>query len=469
MADQPSKRAKKFQGAKGTRDFYPAEMARRRYIEQAWRRVSIRHGFDEIEGPTFEPSDLYAVKSGEGILGELFQAFSGKSPDEVEQVKATGRAPYALRPEFTPTLARMFADRAASLPKPTKWFAIPLHYRAERPQRGRLREFVQWNADVIGDETPAADAEVIAVAIELFRELGLTSAQLTVRLSNRDLVSEVLTHCGVAPENLAAALTLLDRRDRMAPEEFEKGCAAIALDSTAFIERLHGLQQRLNAALAAMEQGAAPPEFDNPSPAEINLLGLLHALAGHGVLKWCEFDFSIVRGLAYYTGVVFEITAQGERAIAGGGRYDKLIEMFGGPPTPAVGFGMGDVVLSLVLEEHGLMPDDAGLAARLGTRPDAFVFAVTGAEGDAAVVPLVAEFRRAGLHARRSYKATNKIDKLLKDAAACFARCAVIIDDGFATGTVAVKDLADGTQHIIKRSDLVEWVRQRRTAHESGA
>ncbi|MCC6908892.1 MAG: histidine--tRNA ligase [Phycisphaerales bacterium] len=464
MAEKEGKRGKKFQGPKGTRDFYPREMARRRYIERAWRKVAIRHGFDEIEGPTFESSDLYAVKSGEGILGELFQAFSGKSPEEVEQVKATGRAPYALRPEFTPTLARMFADRAASLPRPTKWFAIPLHYRAERPQRGRLREFLQWNVDVIGDDSPAADAEVIAAAIALFRELGLESKHLTVRLSNRDLVSEMLQSSGVAEADLQAALTLLDRRDRMPAEQFDASCAEIGLDSGAFIRGLDQVQSQMNEALAALESGRTIPPIDRSSPATAGLVALLSELAARAILRWCEFDFSIVRGLAYYTGTVFEITAQGQRAIAGGGRYDRLIEMFGGPPTPAVGFGMGDVVLSLVLEESGLMPDEEMLAEHLNTRPDAFVISTGGTECDAAVVPLVAELQRAGLHARRSYKSTSKVEKLLKDAASCFARTAIIIDDEYSAGTVSVKDFTDGRQHILKREELLAWIRQRRAA-----
>ncbi|MFI4856005.1 MAG: ATP phosphoribosyltransferase regulatory subunit, partial [Phycisphaerales bacterium JB065] len=135
---------------KGTRDFYPEDLLRRRYITEVWRAVSIRHGFEEIDGPTFEHSELYAVKSGEGILGELFQAFSGKAEDEREQVRETGNAPFALRPEFTPTLARMYAARAKQLPKPVRWFCVPNFFRAEKPQRGRLREFMQWNVDVIG-------------------------------------------------------------------------------------------------------------------------------------------------------------------------------------------------------------------------------------------------------------------------------------------------------------------------------
>lgn len=462
MASPGSIRPVRFQGPKGTRDFYPAEMARRRYIEQAWRTVSIRHGFDEIEGPTFESADLYAVKSGEAILGELFQAFSGKSPEEVEQVRSTGRAPYALRPEFTPTLARMFADRAASLPRPTKWFAIPIHYRAERPQRGRLREFLQWNADVIGEESPQADAEVIALAVGLFTELGLSGRHLTVRLSNRDLVSELLIESGVDDADLAAALTLLDRRDRMAAEEFARSCCQIGLDAAALAARLGEVQGEMNSALAAMENGGAMPPIARKSPAIGQLRGLIEALGAQGILKWCEFDFSIVRGLAYYTGTVFEVTAAGERAVAGGGRYDRLIASFGGPPTPAVGFGMGDVVLSLVLEEHGLMPEGERLAECLGTRPDAFVVSVGDESSDAAVAPLVAELRRAGLHARRSYKATKKIDKLLKDAAACWARFAVILDESWSAGRVQVKDLTDGTQHTIPRAELATWISDRR-------
>lgn len=163
MASSDSKAAKvdprSIGSPKGTRDFYPEDLLRRRYITEVWRAVSIRHGFEEIDGPTFEHSELYAVKSGEGILGELFQAFSGKAEDEREQVRETGNAPFALRPEFTPTLARMYAARAKQLPKPVRWFCVPNFFRAEKPQRGRLREFMQWNVDVIGGEEHDAVAQ----------------------------------------------------------------------------------------------------------------------------------------------------------------------------------------------------------------------------------------------------------------------------------------------------------------------
>lgn len=176
--------AQSFQAPKGTRDFYPAEMARRRYIERAWREVSIRHGFEEIDGPAFEHRELYEAKSGEGILGEMFGVFSGKDPEQVAAA-GQGKAEFGLRPEFTPTLARMYAAKASSLPKPTKWFWQQNCFRAERPQRGRLREFLQWNVDVLGADVAHGDAEVLAVCVALLRELGLEDADVRVRIGHR--------------------------------------------------------------------------------------------------------------------------------------------------------------------------------------------------------------------------------------------------------------------------------------------
>jgi len=171
----------------GTRDLYPQDLLRKRYIEKAWRDTSIRHGFDEVDGPTFEYSDLYAVKSGEGILNEVFGVFSGKDD---EQRSGGGRAPYALRPEFTPTLARMYAAKAGSLGKPTKWFWQQNCFRAERPQRGRLREFGQWNVDLIGGEdSVTADADVLSCNVSLLEGIGLSPADVKVRLSDRRMIS----------------------------------------------------------------------------------------------------------------------------------------------------------------------------------------------------------------------------------------------------------------------------------------
>lgn len=475
MAQNGSSRPARFQGPKGTRDFYPAEMARRRYIEQAWRTVSIRHGFEEIEGPTFEAADLYAVKSGEAILGELFQAFSGKSPEEVEQVRATGRAPYALRPEFTPTLARMYADRAASLPRPTKWFAIPIHYRAERPQRGRLREFLQWNADILGwdfDESTMnqrhIDIELFSLMVDLFRELGLTARDVRIKVHDRAAVRDKLKNLfGIMPAHIDASMALLDERAKIDDSAYRERATALGWPKEC-IERFHFKNRwvmRFDANPGDEVEGITPQHLDQWRQKFETPGDLLFETKRAGLLEWCEWDDSIIRGLAYYTGFVFEAheATGAERAIAGGGRYDGLVQLLGGPPTPAVGFGMGDVVLSLVLEEHGLMPEGERLAECLGTRPDAFVVSVGDESCDAAVAPLVAELRRAGLHARRSYKATKKIDKLLKDAAACWARFAVILDESWSAGNVQVKNFADGTQHTVPRAQLAPWISKHRT------
>src|SRR5262245_9218677 len=220
---------RQFQAPKGTRDFYPADMAVRRYIEGVWRQVSINHGFDEVEGPTFEYLDLYAHKSGPGIANELFQVFSGKDESELAELQKSGKAPFALRPEFTPTLARMVAARAAELPRPIKWFAIPSHFRAERPQRGRLREFLQWNVDFIGDESPAADAEVIATAVAAMEVLGLTEREARIRLNHRWFPTVVLGRMGFQGDLAAKAFALLDKRQKMSHAEFQAQAQEIGL------------------------------------------------------------------------------------------------------------------------------------------------------------------------------------------------------------------------------------------------
>jgi histidyl-tRNA synthetase len=418
----------KFQAPKGTRDFFAPDMAVRRHIEAAWRRASINHGFDEIEGPTFEHLDLYTVKSGPGIVSELF-SFR----------RAGGEVDYALRPEFTPTLARMAADTASSLPRPTKWFCVPTHFRAERPQRGRLREFVQWNVDVIGDDSPRADAEVIAVTLEALRILGLGEDEVRVRIGHRAAVERVLRHHGVADERLPEAIALLDAVAKLPPEEFRRRAVELGVEASGWDEFT-----RFIGATAPMGDGeglAALPELEP-------LAGELEAA---GFLGWCDAQPSLARGLAYYTGTVFEVhEASGrERAVAGGGRYDTLIELFGGPSLPAVGCAMGDVVLRLVLEDRGhLASPEAYLP-----RPDVFVINAL-EDGADEMHRLVAELRRTGLHVRHSYRATRNVGKLLGEAGRVRARQAVILGREMAEGIVVVKDLESGTQRQVPRDAI---------------
>jgi histidyl-tRNA synthetase len=434
----------KFQSPKGTRDFYPAEMAVRRRIEAAWRDASIAFGFDEIDGPTFEHLELYTAKSGEGIVNELF-SFR----------RAGGSDDYALRPEFTPTLARMAAARAAQLPVPIKWFAVPNFFRAERPQRGRLREFYQWNVDLLGAEGPAIDAEVIGVAVAALARLGLKHTDVRVKISHRVAAAKLVRALGVAEESVAGAFELLDRRDKMPPEEFTKRAAALGLAGDALARFESAVRTRVQVGedlgVLASAAGIAADELGE-------LASLRDALVAADLAPWCEFDLGIVRGLAYYTGTVFEIheASGGERAIAGGGRYDGLVELFGGPKTPAMGFGMGDVVLGLVLADRGLLPKDGN---ELLPRPDAFVVSAGEPAADAELPRLVARLRADGFHVRHSYKATRNVGKLLADASKQRARFAVILGAELAEGRAMLKDLASGEQRPVALAELANLLR----------
>ena len=434
----------KFQSPKGTRDFYPADMAVRRRIEAAWRDASVAFGFDEIDGPTFEHLELYTAKSGEGIVNELF-SFR----------RAGGSDDYALRPEFTPTLARMAAARAAQLPVPIKWFAVPNFFRAERPQRGRLREFYQWNVDLLGAEGPAIDAEVIGVAVAALARLGLKHTDVRVKISHRVAAAKLVRALGVAEESVAGAFELLDRRDKMPPEEFTKRAAALGLAGDALARFESAVRTRVQVGedlgVLASAAGIAAEELGE-------LAALRDALVAADLAPWCEFDLGIVRGLAYYTGTVFEIheASGGERAIAGGGRYDGLVELFGGPKTPAMGFGMGDVVLGLVLADRGLLPKDG---AELLPRPDAFVVSAGEPAADAELPRLVARLRADGFHIRHSYKVTRNVGKLLADASKQRARFAVILGAELAEGRAMLKDLASGEQRPVALAELASLLR----------
>lgn len=450
---------------KGTRDLYPEDLLRQRYITEAWRRVSIRQGFEEIAGPTFEMLDLYKKKSGEGIVSELFSFRRTGGDDD-----------YALRPEFTPTLARMYAAKANALPSPCKWFTAGPYFRAEKPQRGRLREFLQWNCDVMGDESPQADADVINPLFSVLDELGIAPVDIRVRLGDRKIVESALRAEGVTDSQIEAALHLLDRAQKIDSEALQTQSKALGFE--------HHL---LRSTLRSLDDGVTACLHSNDDDFELTIEGsepvvkadigryreLAIALRAAMNNQRTRLDITnIVRGLAYYTGTVFELIADGERAVAGGGRYDNLIELFGGPPTPAVGFGMGDVVLGLLLEDKGLMPEGPALMDALSQkpaslRPEAFVIATEA--GEPHVEPLLAQLRRgvesdawkersgkpwdtdryeiAPMHARRSYKSTRNIGKLLAEARKQHAKFAVIIDSAD-TAKIENLDTREAFEHV---------------------
>ena len=325
----------------GFRDFYPAEFAERAHIMRVWREIARRYAFVEYDGPPLEPLDLYTRKSGEEIVGQLYN-FVDK-----------GDRPVSLRPEMTPTFARMVAARANALRKPVRWFSVPQLFRYERQQKGRLREHFQLNVDIVGEADVTADAELLAVAIDMLRALGLTQQDVRARVSDRRLLTALLARIGVTESQLPAAYAAVDKVERdPRPLLVERmGTAGIDAETA---ERVLDFARLTTVDALRMDHGEDPAvaaELDRMA----RYLAHVDAL---GIREWVVLDLTIVRGLAYYTGIVFELfDARGEfRAICGGGRYDTLLGALGGVDLPALGFGMGDVVLGELLRARGLMP-----------------------------------------------------------------------------------------------------------------
>ncbi len=416
----------------GFRDFPPEDFALRAHVFEAWRRAAVRYGFQEYDGPPLESLDLYVEKSGEEIVGQLY-AFTDKGDRSV-----------ALRPEMTPSLARILAERSRSLPKPIRWFTMPQLFRYERQQRGRLREHFQWNVDIVGEESVSADAEVLAVAIDALRELGLGAEDFRARVSDRRLLAAVLGSLGVASERVPSAFALIDKVERMPPEAArEKLKSEAGLGETG--------AQKLLALLAGGALDTLAAEFPaDPGVAEAMapLRGYLANLEAMGLGEYVEVDLTIVRGLAYYTGIVFELfDRKGQlRAICGGGRYDRLLELVGGDALPAVGFGMGDVVLGELLAERGLVPE-------YRRSVDYFLVPI----GDAQWLPALGlahglrERGRSVVYALRE----QSVRKQLKAAETEGARWVVVLGpDEAARGVVVLRDMAVGTEREVPTEDL---------------
>jgi histidyl-tRNA synthetase len=417
----------------GFRDFYPAELALRTHIFDTWRVVAARYGFEEYDGPPLEPLELYTAKSGDEIVGQLYN-FKDKGGREV-----------ALRPEMTPTLARMVAARANGLKKPIRWFSIPQLFRYERQQRGRLREHFQLNCDLIGEPGPLGDAEIMALAIDVMRAFGLGPSDVRVRVSDRRVLHALLLGAGVTEPQLPAAYQAVDKLERLdrrtlAAQLEAAGLTPAAAEGVFAVAMLRGLPA-VEAALAGVPGGEA---------ARAPLRRVVDALGAMGLAEFVEIDLTIVRGLAYYTGTVFELFDAGRtlRAICGGGRYDDLLESLGGVDLPALGFGMGDVVLAELLRERGLVPADVSSI-------DVFLAAITD-EDLPHVLALAHELRDADLRTEYSLGAQS-VGKQLKLADARNARFAVVIGpDDRARGEVIIKDLGGNAQVGVPRDRVVE-------------
>ncbi|HTT67818.1 MAG TPA: histidine--tRNA ligase [Gemmatimonadales bacterium] len=410
----------------GFRDVFPDALARRRRIFTAWRDVAARYGFEEYDGPPLEPVELYTRKSGDEIVEQLYR-FTDKGDRDV-----------ALRPEMTPTLARMVAQRAAQLKKPIRWFSIPQLFRYERQQRGRLREHFQLNMDIIGEAGPLADAEVIAAALDIVRALGFGPGEVRARLSDRRILTDALVNdVGLAAGDVAGVLSAIDKLERNP-------------DAVAGWMGERGLPGAAAERLTAFVGGLAAPERLLEREAAAPLRECLQALGAMGLAAFVDVDFRIVRGLAYYTGVVFELfdARRSLRAICGGGRYDDLLKQVGGVDLPCVGFGMGDVVLGELLGERDGSPR---------AEPSVAVFvAAVGDDDRPAALGLAHALRERGLAVEFALK-KQAVGKQLELAAARGARFAVVIGPTErAAGEAVVRRLESGTEQRVALTQLAK-------------
>jgi histidyl-tRNA synthetase len=412
---------------KGAREFYPEDMAVRTWLYTILREVSESYGYQEYDGPFLEPLELYAAKSGEELVKEQSFVFPDRGGDLV-----------TLRPELTPSLARMIAQRQNQLIFPLRWWSWGPFWRYERPQKGRSREFFQWNVDLIGSDTPEADAEVVAVIATFFQKVGLSPQEVVINVNNRQLGDKLLSSLGIPPGGRPAVSRLIDRRDKITPEEWN----AYALEIGLTQKQLDGLKDKF-----------ADPELWKESP---ELERFFTAVEAIGIRDFIKFDAYTVRGLDYYTGTVFEamdISGDMRRSILGGGRYDNLTEAVGGDPIPAVGFAMGDVVIGLILKNLGRIPQFNPLQASV-------LVTVFNEEYLPASYRFAGELRKNGIYTA-TYPEPAKLPKQFKYANRMGMRLALVIGpDEVQNDQVAIKDLRTGEQLTLSKPESLIKIKE---------
>ena len=416
------------QGVRGTRDFYPEDMRLRNWLFDNFTNASLLHGFEEYDAPVLEYEELYTRKQGEEITQQLY-SFQDK-----------GNRKVALRPEMTPSLARMVMARAGGLPMPIKWFSIPQCWRYERTQRGRGREHYQWNVDIWGTTEISADAELISVLVTFFEGIGLTAKDIVIRVSSRKVLEEVLGSLGLEGDIFAQTCIIVDKMDKLSSDVIEDQLSDLGHDSKVVttIQAVLGIKDMNSLQKALKDESVAV--------SELNLL--FDAIDSYGISEWVEFDASIVRGLAYYTGAVFEAhDRMGDfRAICGGGRYDKLLSTLGGKDLPATGFGFGDMVIMELLAEKNLIPE-----------------LVSGI--DDIVIPLNSDLRNASVMVAASLRNSGRtVDLVLEDKKMKWAfkhaerigaaRLVLLAPDEWSRKMVKIKDLDTGEESEISLNDI---------------
>jgi len=427
-----------FQTLPGFREFYPEDLARRNHVFHLWRQTAVAFGFAEYDAPVLEPLELYKAKSGDEIEAQLF-SFTDKGGREV-----------ALRPEMTPTVCRLVGARASALKRPIKWFSIAEFYRYERMQKGRGRCFNQFNADIFGEPGPEAEIELIALLIQCLCAFGLNEQDFYVRLSDRNLWFYYLEALGLDEPRIRAVLGAVDRYEKYGEDAFKGYTEQFgALDAILKEKILAFLQIK---SLEALEQTLASLG-DKLTARLADWRKLLGGLEAMGLAPYVTVDLGVVRGLAYYTGFVFEaFDRKGElRALAGGGRYDDLVQKLGGPTLPAVGFAIGDMTFALLLEQRGLMPT-------LVTAPDVYCI-IGGAAERLAAFADIQSLRAMGFRVEYPLK-DSAFGKQFKAAAESGAKLALIYGtDELAKGIVKIRDLNDRSEHEVRPGDVCSVVR----------
>jgi len=412
---------------KGTRDFYPEQMAVRTWLYKTVREVAESFGYQEWEAPLLETLDLYAAKSGEELVKEQSYVFKDRGGDEI-----------TLRPELTLSLARLIAQKQQELTFPLRWWSFGPFWRYERPQKGRTREFFQWNVDMLGPDTPEADAENVAVLATFFQRVGLTPNEVMILVNDRRLMDAQFDKFDVKKELRPTVSSWIDRRGKMSPNDWEAYGKEIGLSDS----QLQSLKAILN-----------DKELWKQSPEQVRFYKAVEAL---GIGHFVQFEPSIVRGLLYYTGTVFEAWEVGgeiRRSILGGGRYDNLLAAVGGDSLPAVGFAMGDVVTTLLLEKYGLLPTD------LDVNPAPVLVTVFDEEHQLASLGLATKLREAGLKVV-VYPEATKLGKQFKYADRIGARVTLVLGpDEVEKSQVTVKNLLSGEQSVVPQEAAVEAIR----------
>ncbi len=416
------------QGVRGTRDFYPEDMRIRNWLFERFHSAARSHGFEEYDAPVLESEELYTRKAGEEIVGQLYN-FEDKGGRKV-----------SLRPEMTPSLARMVMARAGALALPIKWYSIPQCWRYERTQRGRGREHYQWNVDIWGMNGVEADAELLSVLVQFFDSVGLSSEDLVIRISSRKVLEEVLGSLGLEGEIFAQTCVIVDKMDKLPEDVIEAQLSDLGLLSESI--------STIRSVLGITDLESLSSALSSDSEALIELQSLFSLCDSYGISDWVSFDASVVRGLAYYTGPVFEAhdRAGNLRAICGGGRYDKLIGTLGGNDLPATGFGFGDMVVMELLADKGLLPE-------LSTGVSDVVFGM-GTELRGAAMQVAAKLRSAGRSVDLVLE-DKKMKWVFKHAERCGAtRLVMVMPDEWAEGKVRIKDLDTGEESTVAMEDL---------------